>query len=416
MINRNQLLDYVMKEDLINYNWYREMFSIPLSKTNEYFSYDIDSKVVTLNDGTKIKLDSKRETPLLLSDRVELEVNDLDSVTKNDSYSIGDIILNYLLVTRPLGKSIPFTIMLRGSIVEDYIANYLGTSVTTDQYNAFVECCGLVEQMSELFVVSSTDASMSPAPGIRDYKKKLFKEYRELHGEKFDTDIRLIVEIEKKLEAYDREYLKDDPTYGVLVNDKIVGNARKNLYGTIGAEMGMDGKITPVIENSLLEGYPTDNAQLAAVYNSSRKGSIMRGHMTQFTGADAKMTSRVLNTITVVPNDCKTTNTLTVRLTESNYNEYLHYNIMVSGTVVALTIDNIKNYLGKDINLRTYLMCIEGNDKYCSVCSGRQGLDNSKIAIILSTENSAIFTNTSMKAMHDKSLKLVDYNLEVALY
>lgn len=414
-MDRKILLSYIEDGSLDDAEWYREMFTIPLDEIGEYITYDAKTNTVTSKKGAVYKLDNIRETPLLLSDKIELNKGDLNVVV-DGIYTLGDIILNYLMIVRPLGDKMPFTVKVSFTNVEDYISYELGRNVSDTEYHDFVDGAALLEQFSDVFVVSSTDKSISPAPGMAMLKKRLYKEYREKYGDKVDTDIRYAVEIDNILIAYDREYIKDDPTYGVIINEKVLTNARKNLYGTIGTEIGMDGQITPVVENSLIDGYPTDNKQVAALINSARKGSIMRGHMTQYTGADANVTARVLNTITVVPGDCGTKSALDTNITKDNYDEYINYYIMESGKPVMLNPTNVLNYIGKTVKLRTYMDCKQSDMKYCSTCSGRQGEDNKKIAIVLSTENNAIFTNSSMKAMHDKTLKLVDYDLNIALF
>ena len=193
-----------------------------------------------------------------------------------------------------------------------------------------------------------------------------------------------------------------------------MGNARKNMFGMIGAEIGMDDKMTPVITNSLSEGYPKDKEALASLFNSSRKGSIMRGHMTQESGADANITMRVINSIVVKEPDCKTSDTMQVLITDDTKEEYVDYYTMKAGKPLLLTKENIESYVGKTIPLRSYMYC-KTNDGYCGVCAGRQGEDNKNIAIILSTEISSIFTNNTMKSMHDKTVKVVDYDLNTAL-
>lgn len=414
-MDREILLSYIAEDSLLDANWYREMFTIPVDTDNDFITYDDKTNIVTTKKGIVYKLDNNRETPLLLSDKISLNKGDLN-VIEDGIYTLGDIILNYLMVVYPMGDKIPFTKSLTSGKVEDFISYELGKNVDTDEYNRFVDGAALLEQFADIFVVSSTDKSISPAPGIRLLKQRLFKEYREKYGDKVDTDIRYAVEIDTILTEYDRNYIKDDPTYGVIINEKVLTNARKNLFGTIGTEIGMDGQITPVVENSLVDGYPNDNKQIAALINSARKGSIMRGHMTQYTGADANVTSRVLNTITVIPGDCSTKNALDTIITKSNYDEYINYYIMEAGKPLMLTPTNILNYIGKTVKLRTYMDCKQGDMKYCSTCAGRQGEDNKKIAIVLSTENNSIFTNSSMKAMHDKTLKLVDYDLQIALF
>lgn len=414
-MDRVILLSYIDEECLIDADWYTEMFTIPVDENGVYITYDSKSNTVTTKKGLVYKLTDIRETPLLLSDKIELNKGDLN-VIEDGIYRLGDIILNYLMIVYPMGNKMPFIKLVHATKVEDFISYELDKSVTTDEYFRFVDGAALLEQFSDIFVTSSTDVSIAPAPGMKALKKRLYKEYRDKYGDKVDTDIRYAVEIDNILVEYDRLYLKDDPTYGIIIDEKVLSNARKNLYGTIGTEIGMDSEIAPVIENSLMDGYPTDNKQIAALINSSRKGSIMRGYMTQYTGADANVTARVLNTITVVPGDCGTDSTLSVEITKDNYDEYINYYIMDNGKPLMLTPINVLSKIGKTVDLRTYMDCKQGDMKYCSTCSGRQGEDNKKIAIVLSTENNAIFTNSSMKAMHDKTLKLVDYNLQIALF
>lgn len=418
MLSNELMIDYIKNGRLDYYNWYREMFSIPLVKDNEYFEYDKETKTVKFKDGNSVVLDSKRETPLLWSDLFMLDSSVMSIIEKKDSYSLGDIVLNYLLLFRPFGdKALMFTKDLSHTQVEKYIASKIGDTIDVEySYTVlFTDGAYMLEQLSELIVVSSTNKSISPPKGGTVYKKKLYSDARKEHGDDLGNDIRVIVGIENKLEAYDRNFMADDPTYNIFSNDKIMSNVRKNQYGTVGAEIGMDGNLTPVVENSLLEGLPNDNILIASQINSSRKGSIMRGKMTQFTGADAKTTARVLNNIKVLKNDCGVTNTRNILLTNNNYTEYINYNIIDGSSVIRLTAENVNGYINKVINVRTYLFCIQPHDKYCSVCGGRQSEDNNNIAIVLSTENNAIFTNTSMKAFHNKQLKLVEYDLDIAL-
>lgn len=414
LLNRDMIISYITNKDLDVFLWYRDMFSIPLKEDSEYITYDKDTKIAIFKGFKEsVKLDD-RDTPMLMSDTVILNKGDMGIVTETKEYLIGDLIINYLLSYRPFNKPIlAFKEKLSYGPIENIIAEKLAIDISTDEYELFVECAGMLEQLSEILTVSSTEKSIRPAPGMREYKKKLYKEARELHGSDMDTDIRVIVSIDKALEEYDRAYMKDDPTYMVLANDKIMGNARKNMLGAIGAEVGIDGRITPIIENSLLDGIPAENDKIASLYNSSRKGSIFRGFMTQFTGADANVTIRVLNTVVIKTDDCKTSLTRNIKLSKDNFNEYLGYYIMVGGKPLLLTSDNINEYIGNTVSMRSYVYCL---DRYCGICAGRQGEDNKNIAIILSTENNSIFTNTSMKAMHDKTLKLVDYDLRVALF
>ena len=418
MLSNELMIEFIKNGSLDYYEWYREMFSIPLVKENRFFNYDKETKKVTFKDGSFVVLDSKRVTPMMWSDSFQLDSSVMSIIEKPDIYSLGDIVINYLLLFKPFGnKALMFTRDLTHTQVEKYIANHLGDSidVETEYTILFTDGAYMLEQLSELIVVSSTAKSISPPTGGAEYKRKIYAEAKKEHGDDLGNDIRVVVSIDNKLEAFDRAFMSDDPTYQIFSNDKIMSNVRKNMYGTVGAEIGMDGNLTPIVENSLLEGLPNDNKIIASQVNSSRKGSIMRGKMTQFTGADAKTTARVLNNVKVLKNDCGVTNTRSILLTNNNFTEYINYNIIDGTTIVRLTNENISKYINTTVRVRTYLFCIQPHDKYCSVCGGRQSEDNNNIAIVLSTENNAIFTNTSMKAFHNKQLKLVDYDLDIAL-
>lgn len=416
-MNESQLLFYLGKDMLLEYDWYREMFSIPIKADNQFFTYDKEKNICIFKDiDLTIQLSKDRLTPLSLADKITLNPKALPNLDRKIDTDICDVLLNYLFIVYPFNDKIPFMESLDPLKIEGNILPYrLCVDIDTDEYGKFVESSDFIEQLSDLFVVSATIKVISPAPGIRAYKNKLYKEARELHGSHFDTNIELIAEIDSKLVAYDTEYMKDDPTYGILVDGKIMGNARKNLFGTIGGEIGLDGEVTPIIENSLLEGYPNNKEQLATIFNSSRKGSISRGFMTQYTGADAKVTARVINNVETTTGDCGTTEGIDTLITKDNFSEYINYYIMENNKTILLSKDIVEQYINKTVILRSYMKCKEPNNKYCGICSGKIGEENKHLPIILTTETSGNFTNSSMKSMHDKTLSVVDYDLEIAL-
>ena len=158
-MDRNILLSYIADDSLVDAAWYTEMFTIPLDIEGEFITYDSKTSTVTSKKGIVYKLDDKRETPLLLSDKIELNKGDLN-VIDDGIYTLGDIILNYLLIVRPMGDKMPFTKNLTHTNVEDFISYELGLTVDTEEYLRFVDGAALLEQFAEIFVVSSTDKSI----------------------------------------------------------------------------------------------------------------------------------------------------------------------------------------------------------------------------------------------------------------
>ena len=93
--------------------------------------------------------------------------------------------------------------------------------------------------------------------------------------------------------------------------------------------------------------------------------------MTQFTGADAKVTARVINNIETTTGDCGTSNAIDTLLSKDNSNEYINYYILVNGKPLLLDNNNITQFIDKVVKLRSYMTCIEPNNKYCGICSGK---------------------------------------------
>lgn len=85
--------------------------------------------------------------------------------------------------------------------------------------------------------------------------------------------------------------------------------------------------------------------------------------------------------------------------------------IIENNKLVLLTPDNINNYIGKKVKLRSPMYCV--GDKYCSKCCGelfyKMGLMN--VGLICNRVGTSLL-NESLKAFHDLSLKIVDLNIE----
>jgi hypothetical protein len=98
--------------------------------------------------------------------------------------------------------------------------------------------------------------------------------------------------------------------------------------------------------------------------------------------------------------DCGAKNYIRITLTDSLVKKLTWRYIMVGSKPVLLTPEVIKNYIGKEVKLRSPQVCI--GKKLCNICAGdfyymvddmNIGLSASKIATTL--------TNLNMKKFHD---------------
>ena len=108
--------------------------------------------------------------------------------------------------------------------------------------------------------------------------------------------------------------------------------------------------------------------------------------------------------------DCGTKLYTELEVTKDVSKMIIYRYIIENNKLILLTPDNIDNYIGKKVKLRSPLYC-KGN-KYCNKCLGElyymMNLDN--IGLIANRVGTSLL-NESLKAFHDLSLKIVDIDI-----
>jgi len=112
--------------------------------------------------------------------------------------------------------------------------------------------------------------------------------------------------------------------------------------------------------------------------------------------------------------DCGCKRGIKLLLAASYANDYLYRYIMVNGKPVKLTHENINQYVGKVVELRSPMSCLKMKDGgICNKCAGdfyymigsrAVGLSASRIGNVLS--------NLNMKKFHDNTIKTSDIDIE----
>jgi len=423
------ILDYFKKavqlDFLSNFQWFIDMLSYIIEDTyeDEFIKIDNGSFYVKLKDNETDELylitDNYKDPVLDIKAKITIEKDFLPNVSKSIETTVGRVIANYILLARVFGNKIdyinqPFTV---SDIEDGYIAKYLEfdkndpRNITIDEYTKFVDSVSYLTRLNRLIVHAGTPKLLTRPEGIEEYRKKLIEEAKKKYGEDALERLDVVGEIDKKLEEYEKEYLKDDPTLAPKISGKTMGALKKMYasYGHGGDFFYNDGK-AHYIDKSLEEGWRDDQKDITIIYNDIRMASYKRGAETQKGGYTAKQGLRATADLKIIKGDCGSKVGLDITLDKNNYKSYIGRYMLQNGKPVLLTEENIKPLIGKTITIRSPMFC-HTEINFCSTCMG-ENVKNYENGISIMVINMAgVILNSSMKAMHDQSIKLAKLDM-----
>ncbi|MFW6015358.1 MAG: hypothetical protein ACOCRK_02910 [bacterium] len=108
--------------------------------------------------------------------------------------------------------------------------------------------------------------------------------------------------------------------------------------------------------------------------------------------------------------DCGTKKYRTVHVTEDNQSEYIDAYMIKGKELVLLNYDNIKNYIGKDINIRYPMGCT--TEKICNICLGERYyklLNEYDKPINVGIPVSKVFTELTQKSLKKTHKMTLEY-------
>lgn len=400
--------DYLYKLD-----WYFSVF-LTSTKDNKYVKRSNGKVEVWINNNWEVIEDMRKGLPILLfSDEVKLNQGELANVTKDISTKIGRVVFNYVVLARNFGNKIPYVNekVNLGDIEVIIARDMITDKILTNEYLRYTDACSFIEQLSPITNISATYKNILPPDGLETKKKALYKEYEKKYGPNWKENRLYIVEFQEDLKKIDEEWLKDDPTNNKLTNAKIKDNARVKMFLTQGPEVGFDkdgGNVT-FVENSLLDQYPKDKKQLAAIFNSIRSGSYDRGKETQKGGEASKIVLRGLSSYRIAKGDCKSTQGLTITVNKDIAAGLIGRYVISGNKLVEITDPN--EYIGKTITIRSPMYCKYKAPDYCSTCCGKT-LENSPNAIPVEGAGiTGAIMYVSMKSMHNSQVNLKNIDI-----
>lgn len=429
-MNRKELFDLVLKEKLLNkIDYVIALFTIPYMENNKYDSsiLKIDNNIVTfVTDSGSYKLDYYLFPLLDYLDNTVLKKDEWECLTDDIETSLGIAITNYLIIEKPFKGKLPFIDGKITSNIEDIVAerlvsdNYIpkdeadnNTKIRVKELIEYVDNCEYLKTWNRYFVQAASERTMLPPEGITEKKKQIVKDMLKEFGENAFKDQVNVVKLEEKLKEIDKEWLKDDPTIGIVTSGKVLNNSRKELFLTMGGIPAFDdeGELSFVL-NSLLEGWPSDPDTLTAMFNSLRAGSLSRALDTQYGGLFAKIILRAIGNYTVKLNvDCGTKLGNNIKVDDTNFKSIKFRHILDGDkTILIDSEDMAKAYIGKNILVRSPETCALVGENYCQYCVSKLLSENPDGIKNDVTEVTSIVMYESMKKMHNTTKSITRLN------
>lgn len=373
------LKDYIFRCIDLGYykekKWLQTLFGIPL-KSNAFYNKEKDLYII---EGEGVSLGKKK--PLIGPD--DSITIDLDG--KKKEVSVYRYIANIIYILKPFNGKIPYQdrkftyiTIFKDFILKDLINPDNKNAITIAEYERFMKAITFSHALCPLIVYADTVKTITKAPGIDAYKKKLIKEYVDKYGKDVMKDELKMLEIDDKLKAFDADYMKDDPSMGIVTTKKIMNVSRKNKFISIGKPIPLVAtEETGYIIESLAEGTPLDAKKIADINNGIRFGSASRGMETQLTGLIAKYLSAASRGFKVKGDDCGTKQGYVLFITSDNIRYINDIRYDVKNNLIHAKV-------GDKVEMRDYLYCKAKGSAVCKKCVGR---------VADGTYNPALLTN-----------------------
>jgi hypothetical protein len=406
--------------------WLVSIFSITTNidktkLTTGSLIYEFNSCSFIDQTGQLVKIADAVTQPLFsVKDLINIDSSWLPIVKEPTETTVGRLIANAICLYEPFRANIDY-INKRFSVgtIEALIAPILKSNpenpedmksneVYVKDYIDFLDNLHYLANLSSIVVVSATPKIITKPEGIDDFIKELIQKYKgKLH------DPVEFANFEGELKKFDNEYLKDDPAYGIFISGKVQNIARKKLFLTIGVELDFKekAKLEPIL-SSLSQGWKLNPKEFRLMMNGIRYGSFSRGAETVKGGVTFKTLIRSTNNFKIVEEDCGSKLTLPRTYDGKNIIKLVDRYIVNNNKVIFIdNIEQAKQYLNKEVQLRSPIYCKTEGDRLCSICVGKKITQHKDSLAIMLSEISAVILKASLKVMHGTVLSTAEIDL-----
>jgi len=269
-------------------------------------------------------------------------------------------------------------------------------------------------RLTTIYNSSLTYNMLNPDENFTKVRNDIMEEDKE-RIEK-EADVEAIDKKSKEIIKIAKEYYKDDDMIEIYEshNKASWDNDWKAMYAAVGAVSDLSSDKPKIISDALVDGVNPDN--LAAFANSSFSTAFDRGGQTALAGWKFKEITNGFQSVKGIVGDCGTREGVIIN-TKNKDELYGRYSIEDGGhRLILIDMNNIDQYIGRDVYVRDPSKCTMKGDNYCSTCIGlmpfqlldklktaKENLDGKPDMIpigILSTEVASDQLNLWMKSTH----------------
>jgi len=420
-------LDYLKKciisiTPLENIDWYVKLLAVPVLTEEDVTKNPYNLKLITKPDGlyyleqnedvyNLIKInDYKINTPLFtFKDTLDVDSSWLPSIKGKLNTKLGTLVVNALCLYPVLKDKLEYinneiTVSNLNSIFISRVSNTPKESdISVKEMIGCIDRLYFLTNLSFLVSKATSEKVITKPPGIDSKKKQLIEEYKDDL-----TDPVKVVELEKKLEKFDLDYLEDDEVAGIISKSKKGKTARKKMYLMYGSTLSFDrDEKDTVITSSLDEGISTKPEDFHKYINDSRYGSYARGASTAMSGYAYKVLQRALSSVKISPIPCDTNKGILRYIDDKNKSKLINRYIKDGKWKLISSEKEASNYINKEVEIRSSMYCTSKGDTVCYACMSEPYKENETGVTNLSANISSVLMQTFLKLMHGVTTEVV---------
>lgn len=222
-------------------------------------------------------------------------------------------------------------------------------------------------RISTIYNSSITYAMLNPDEKFRKKREEIMRSAETLQAIR-DNDVVAYQKSEKKMIEFAKEYYKNDDMIELYdSNNKADWNGEyRNMIISVGAINSVT-KGSTIVSKSLSEG--TEIEDIPDVINQGILGAMDRGVKTAKGGAQYKDIINAMQSFKAFNRDCGST--VGEKIFAKDMWDILNRYVIENGKSILITLDNVNDYLNKEIEIRSPFHCLEKDGHYCSRCVGQ---------------------------------------------
>jgi hypothetical protein len=367
------------------------------------------------HEEVRIKGTATEGQPFHFMDEIKLNAGEVPNIHQPVTTRYGNLLVNFVCLVYAFGDKVefmpgPMTVAKMEAVIEKRLADTPPSGherdpskLYIDEFKLFNDGVRHLEGFSQLCVPSASKKTMTVSPEVIKRRDELFKQ----HAHELDDPL-VQAKIDKELIAMEKKWMEGDPGQRFYIKSKSYDVVRKKLFLYQGQESGF-GKVGKVITSSLTEGWDVKN--LPAMANALRNGSYSRGFLTALGGVEAKGNYRIFQNTVVAEEDCGSKLGIRITLTQDMAKHFISSSVIEKdGSLTELTDQNLNEYVGKPITVRSVAYCKTANQNVCAVCVGKKIAQTPTAISTYASDLGSLFLSLMLAAMHGVALKTATVN------